>query len=123
MRRDHELIRKLVLYIEDHDEVDSHKNRDAFPEHDEITIARHIQLILDDGLAAGNVLGTAMPPGIAVAFADRLTSRGHDFAENVRNDSVWKAVRTFVAKKGGSVSLAVVVEAAKAAALSHLGLG
>jgi Hypothetical protein (DUF2513) len=82
MRKVPELIRRLVLYIEDNDEVDS-RNRDAFPEFDEVTIARHIEYLLADGLAEGNVLKTATPPGIAAAFADKLTPRGHAFAENI----------------------------------------
>ena len=122
MRRDPELIRKLVLYIEDHDEVNSTKNRADFPEHDEITVARHIQLLIEDGFAEGKILKIATPPGIAAAFADRLTSRGHDFADDVRNESVWRKVVAFVAEKGGSVSLAVLTEVTKTIARAHFGV-
>ena len=120
MRRDHELIRKLILYVEEHDEMDTHRHLADFPGYDERTIARHIELLEEDGLVEANLLRIEQPPGPVSGAVTRLRSKGHDFAENVTNDAVWKKVQALVTAKGGSVSLAIVIELAKQAARKHL---
>ena len=82
MRRDHELIRELVLYVEEHDEMDTRRHLADFPQYDERTIARHMELLVEDGLVEANLLRIERPPGPVSGAVTRLTSKGHDFAES-----------------------------------------
>lgn len=51
-----------------------------------------------------------------------LTPKGHEFLNNIRSASIWKATKEKVYSAASSVSLALLVECAKRAAASSIGL-
>lgn len=53
--------------------------------------------------------------GPIAATISSLTWNGHEFLDNVRNDTVWAKLKRAVAEKGGAVSFDVL----KALALSY----
>ena len=65
-------------------------------------IMEHIQLLLDDGFIEGKVMA---PHGVYAVT--RVTSRGHDFLDNARNDTIWKKVIKEAESKGASVSMTI----------------
>ncbi len=96
MKRDWELIRKLTLYIRDHDS-DSEMictSDPEFVEHFEKAgytdkqIVYHLQLMLDANL----FIGFSEPDitGSCDWEIERLTNSGHDFIDQASNDEVWK---------------------------------
>jgi len=119
MKRDMELIRKMVLAVEDAPTGYAPDDLDIEGYTDE-QIAYHAHLMVQAGLAAGmdtTHLGSCNPS----AQLTSLTWDGHEFAADARDETTWKKAMTIVQEKGGAVSLDVIK-----ALLSHLvkaGLG
>ncbi len=123
MKRDSELIRQLMLALEASEGPFSASNPvDGF---NQSQVAYHLALIVNSGLAAGNVqysLGNRDSTIPAMAIAFRLTPEGHDFIDAVRDETIWNKTKQKVATVGGSVSLGVLKEVATALAKTALGL-
>jgi len=108
MKRDMELIRKLVLALEDAQTgyaPDDLGIKGYTPEE----IGYHAYLIIDAGLATGNDvshMGSTSPE----AMLTSLTWAGHEFAEAARDESRWKKAMGIVQEKGGSVTLSVLTQ-------------
>ena len=123
MRRDMELIRELLLVLEEAaqpvtDEV-------AIEGHSRGEVAYHLTLIIEAGYAQGRVMhdhsgaNTTVPRAVVVL---RLTNQGHDLIESIRDVSVWSKVRTKLATVGGGATLDTIKLIAVAVAKQHLGL-
>ncbi len=117
MRLDYDLIRSMMLDIES--ETDGHSNIDPrnfakeyFSQRDEELILYHIKYLKDAGL---------IEPQFGYEFID-LTPKGHEFINNIRSASIWKATKEKAYSCVSSVSLALLVEFAKKAASSSIGL-
>lgn len=52
----------------------------------------------------------------------RLTSKGHDFVDAARSDTIWNKARATIAATVGGVSIDVLTRYLKSQALSALGL-
>jgi hypothetical protein len=120
MKRNLDLIRKIVLSVEEH----PHGYAPAdlkFDGYDDETVGYHGFLLVDAGLAEGidvAGLGSESP----AYHVHRLTSAGHDFADAVRNDTVWNKTKTKLADVGSGVSLQVVTQLSTSFLKSMLGL-
>lgn len=123
MKRDNDLIRKLMLELEVANrvvtadlEVDGYERNQ---------IAYHLSLIVKTNLADGNVsyyMGNEDPTVPGAVMALRLTPAGHDFIDTIRDDRVWSKTKETVAKVGGSVSVDLLKQVAGSAAKAMLGL-
>ena len=123
MRRNPELVRKLMLAIEqtsqpltDQAQIDSY-SRDE--------VAYHMRLIIEAGLAQGSAMedhsgGNTTVPRAVVIF--RMTNAGHDFIDSVRGDTVWNAVTAKVKSSGGSFTLGVLQQLAVAILRAQMGV-
>jgi hypothetical protein len=115
-----ELIRKLVLKIED-------APTGYAPDELEIEgytaeqIGYHAYLILDAGLAEGDRVDHMASDG-PEAILRNLTWVGHEFADAARDDTRWKKAMGMVQEKGGSVSLSVLTQLLTALMKGALGL-
>jgi hypothetical protein len=104
MRRDLNLIRELILAVEDRKPHEPELEIEGYTREE---IGYHSYLIVDAGLAKGIDVKT---------FADalpnwqlsHLTSAGHDFADAVRSDSTWNKATTLVKEKGSGITLDVL---------------
>lgn len=105
MRRDLNLIRKMVLAIED---APSGWAPDlSFEDYSAAQIGYHAYLLIDARLASGtdvSTMGSDAPEGAITA----LTWAGHEFAEAARDDTRWKRAMGIVTEKGGSITLDVL---------------
>lgn len=120
MVRDLDLVRKILLELEKARfqpgwidlEIDGYS-----PEQ----VAYHVALLADKGLIEAQELTTFDSP-----WPDwrpiRLTGQGHDFLDDIRNDSVWKKVKEKVASEAGGASLAIVKGLATMYAKQYFGL-
>ena len=100
MTRDPDLLRNIVFDVEacDQGEVWSSKPSDR---HNEREVVAHVKLLEDRGLVEARYAGD---DHCAVL---RLTDAGHDFADAVRDDSIWKKVKvdTLAALKASAPSI------------------
>ncbi|WP_447915939.1 DUF2513 domain-containing protein [Delftia acidovorans] len=116
MKRDMDLIRDILFWMEEHD-ADSPR----IPEKSEREIGYHCHLLADAGLivaANSSSYGDTVPQAIPIS----LTSRGHDFIDSARNKTVWSTVKNKVATTTGGASIAIMTELLKEEVKRRLGL-
>lgn len=107
MKRDMDIIRQILLNVED----DKYRLGETvrLPGVPDATCAQHVALILDAGLAVGQ-LQRSDSHGIVAADIERLTSAGHDFCDGIRQDTIWNKAKKHIIKPGASYGLSVLVE-------------
>lgn len=118
MKRDMDLIRSILLSIEANDKVDVDFG-------DEGRLAQHIILMNEDELVRGIIaqeVKRGKPRVVQTMSYVRLTSRGHDLLDAIRDDEVWKKTQQDVAKVGGGVTLAILTALATEYLKQKLGL-
>jgi hypothetical protein len=120
MRRDMDLIRKMILAVEDHPAGFAPDNF-AIEGHSEEEIAYHAYLIVDAGLAEGIDM-TSMGDSSPEWAIRNLTWQGHEFADAARDETRWKKAMGIVSEKSGSVTLAVLTQLLTALMRNSLGL-
>jgi hypothetical protein len=101
MRRDWDLVRKIVLAVEDH--PDGFMPRLDIEGYSREQIGYHAYLLIDAGLAAGVSIGVSGDKS-PQAMLRNLTWAGHEFAESARDDSRWKTAMGIVKDKGGAIT-------------------
>lgn len=106
MKRNLDLIRKLVLAVEDLPTGTVLRNIkiDGYSAEE---IGYHSYLVVDAGLAKGNdvqALNDKSPNWQIL----HLTSEGHDFADAARNETIWNKAKGIVAEKAGGATLDVM---------------
>jgi DNA-binding transcriptional ArsR family regulator len=107
MRRDMDLVRKILLQVELTTEEEGRSRYLAVDGYDQATVARHVELLLEAGLVDAHLIGgDGVPPQAARVF--RLKWEGHDFLNAVRNDTVWAKTKQMVKDKGGSASFEII---------------
>ena len=123
MRRNPELVRKLMLAIEQTSQpMTGQAQIDSYPRDE---VAYHMRLIIEAGLAQGSVMedhsgrNTTVPRNVVIV---RMTNAGHDFIDSVRGDTVWNAVTEKVKTLGGSFTLNVLQQLALRVLMAHAGL-
>lgn len=124
MRRNDDLIRKLMLDLEVANSRVFHSHQvDGYTQDQ---VAYHLALMIKAGLAEGaepryrNDGSDSTIP--AAVFVSRLTPAGHDFISEIRDDTVWAKVKERTVKVGGSVSLEVLKQIAGAVVKQLVGL-
>ena len=105
MKRDLDLIRKLILALEEHESDEPFEQ--CLEGYTEKQIGYHSYLIVDAGLAEGVDVSTLQDilPQFQLLH---LTAAGHDFAEAARNETAWSKARSVIAEKGGGATIDVV---------------
>ncbi|MGO8899723.1 MAG: DUF2513 domain-containing protein [Isosphaeraceae bacterium] len=97
MKRNMDLIRKMVLLIEDHPTGWAPEVKMEGYTADQI--GYHSYLLVDSGLAVGANLTDSGDSGPCYSIM-HLTSAGHDFADSARNQYVWNEVTEDIKEKG-----------------------
>lgn len=120
MKRDMDLIRKMILAIENspHGRAPDGLKIDGYSEEQ---VGYHAYLLVDSGLAEGvdfAHMGSAGPE----SRITRLTWDGHDFADACRDESTWAKARATVKDKVGSVTFDVMKELLVSLLKGSLGL-
>lgn len=119
MKRDLELMRKMVIAIED---APSGWAPDLkFDGYSDAQVGYHAYLLIDAGLARGqdaSTMGSDAPQG----FITSLTWAGHEFADAARDETRWKKAMGVVQEKGGTVTIGVLTQLLIALMKGALGL-
>ncbi|TQS71141.1 DUF2513 domain-containing protein [Ornithinibacillus gellani] len=110
MRRDLELVRNLLLLIEENDDCNE---LDIPQEWNQKVIFYHLK-ILDQ---AGFVNNNTKTAGNKIFFLHAsLTWKGHEFLDSIRNNHIWNKTKKGIKEKGlelGNVPLEIIKEYAK----------
>lgn len=116
MKRDMDLIRDILFWMEEHE-----GGFPKIPEKSDREIGYHCHLLGDAGLirtADARSLSDTLPR----AFPLSITSLGHDFIDSARSKTVWSTVKNKVLTTTGGVSIAILTELLKEEAKRRLGL-
>jgi hypothetical protein len=119
MKRDMDLIRKMLLAIED--ESSGWAPEFQFEGYTPDQVGYHGYLLVDAGLAVGVAMthdNSEAPDWIVT----HLTWAGHEFAANARKDSRWREALSLIRTKADTVSFAVLGELLAKLAEKQLGL-
>jgi len=108
MKRDMELIRKMVIAIEDAPGGWAPREM-KFDGYTGDQVGYHAYLLVDAGLAKGSD-ATTISSGTPEYHIHKLTWAGHEFCDAVRDDTRWKKAMGIVAEKGGHVTLEILKE-------------
>lgn len=118
MKRDMDLVRTILLALADSDEplwstdlVTDEYSRDV--------IGYHFLILDEAGLIVANVKAADNDP-YYIAVAPRLTWEGNDFLDAVRDESIWKRVRSTIGKITGGASFEVFKTVASSLALDAI---
>lgn len=124
MKRDWDLIRQILLAIEQSEPIDAIK--DSAPEG---LYEHQIDILRDSGLIEGFDRTHTMktPSGVPVSTftlpdQPRLTWEGHNFLDSVRDDDIWSKTKERISKVGGSISIDMLKTVATAFLTQSLGL-
>lgn len=110
MKRDMELVRKMVLLMEDQPDGWAPREFDL-PGYTDGQIGYHAYLLVNSGLATGDDVTNTKSSGPEYMLS-HLTSAGHDFAESARTQYIWDEVMVDMREKGiASAALEVVKKA------------
>ena len=100
MKRDMDLVRKILLAIEASPTGWAPRNP-SIEGYNEWQIGYHTVLLVESGLVEGeNVTGAGDQSPVAIAT--RLTWAGHDFLDAAREPNRWEQARQAIAKIGGA---------------------
>lgn len=102
MKRDDDLIREILLEIEQDDDwlvIMPGRTLSAAPE--ERRRRYHILLLSDKGLVTSVADGTF-----------RMTAQGHDYLDAIRDHGIWQKTKDAVAATGGNASLEIIKQLA-----------
>ena len=111
MKRDFELIRKLLLFFEEK-ESPEHIEVPPIDGYDKSTIKYHLVLLHDAGLLRCEPVQSSTSERIIYVIPFDLTWEGHEFLDKVKNETVWRKIRKVIAARGGSLAFNVVNELA-----------
>lgn len=104
MKRDMDLVRKLLVYIEEEERADGRNGLMVSIEgYSDQEVEYHLRLLVGAGLVT-----TALADDGEVDFLSTwptgLTWEGHDFLEAARNDTIWKKATELVRRTTGGLA-------------------
>ncbi|MBO9491824.1 DUF2513 domain-containing protein [Endozoicomonas sp. G2_1] len=122
MKRDPDLIRKLLIFWESKESTGG--SRDICIEgYSNIEIMYHLVLMDDAGfLYCERTCSSTTPDRVINVTPFHLTWKGHEFLDAARNENNWNSVKSTVLNKTGSLSFEVIKQVLNKSALSSLGL-
>ncbi len=105
MKRDMELIRKLLLIVESlPDEWDVGDSLDL--DVSSSTVRGHLEILQEAGYL--DIKISSFVGGGYSINKIRLTWKGHEFLDAVRSETIWKETKEAVTKTGGGMVVSVV---------------
>lgn len=118
MKRDMELVRKILLTIEEETPNDF-GGITRIEGYEDFVAGYHAKLLKDAGYIEGAI--SEHSDGITW-IATGLTWKGHEFLDQARNESVWTKTKAIVSEKGGNASVEVMQALLTKVAMDWFGL-
>lgn len=117
MKRDWDLIRKILFKLEEKADAKSLLQDNEIKGFDSETVSYHFKLLHSAGLIEGVDFSSMNELSYA---AQSLTWAGHEFLDKIRSDTIWNNVKTLVKTKSLDLSFDVIKSAASALISSML---
>lgn len=105
MKRNWDLIRKILLKLEEKADSTSWLESTDIKGYDAKTVAYHYKLLSNAGLIEAIDVSSLEEEDFS---ATSLTWQGHEFLDKIRNDSVWNKVKSTVQSKSLDLSFDVI---------------
>lgn len=99
MKRDPELIRKLLLFFDEKPGAE-HVEIPPIDGYDELAIKYHLVLLHGAGYLTCEPVTSSSSDRVIYVLPFELTWNGHEFLDEIRNEHVWEDVMTTVREKG-----------------------
>ena len=119
MKRDMDLVRKILLEVEELPGPRPKLRELEIEGCDEVQVQYHLKLMSDAGLIDTYEAGD---PGKLKLLPQGLTWDGHDFLDAAREESRWRKAMASIKQKAGAVSFEVVKQVLVSIAKDQLGL-
>ena len=109
MKRDMDLIRKILLQIEEKHDGRNRVQIHSVEGHAVNEVSYHVGLLVDAGYVEAGTVSTLR----ATAYLIRgITWEGHEFLDAVRSENVWNRVQKKLKAIGGQASIVMVKQLA-----------
>ena len=119
MKRDWELVRKILMEVEALESSRQMLRSSAIEGYDSDLSAYHIHMLIEAGLIDGKC-GKSLN-GPRDCWANELTWAGHEFLDKIRSQTVWNKTVGLLREKGLDLSFDTIKAAAASVATSLLG--
>ena len=116
MKRDWDVVRKILLKLEEIGNTTSRLESSEVNGYDPELVSYHMQLLDEAGLIKARC--RQHRPLNCVALS--MTWKGHEFLDQIRQDTVWNKVKGEAREKGLDLSLDVIIALAKSIIASML---
>lgn len=121
MTRDWEIIRAILIRLEESNTPNSVVNMKDFDSIEEQAVAYNMRLLRDAGCIEANILDTSTGDNlIGAALARKLTSKGHDLLDTIRNESVWAQIKHKFQSRGLDMTIDMVINVGRHIMVSML---
>lgn len=114
LKRNWEIIRAILLNLEDTSSPIAALTPDKMPEYPEQEVAYNMRLLDQGGYVKGNFVVSHSGDGaICAAIVKQITNSGHDLLDTIRNDSVWSKTKDTFESKGLDMTIDLVISVGK----------
>jgi hypothetical protein len=120
MKRDFDLIRRLMKDIENMPAGKRYTDISYLTEYDPDTVYAHIALLLEAGLIEGKTVN--LMRGIGGVMIDGLTWDGHDFLDAAKDDTIWSKAKETVLKPTAAITFELLRDWLKMKVKEKIGL-
>jgi hypothetical protein len=107
MKRDLELIKKILLWLEEDTDPFKPKNTIFVENVEKYKFYYHLKLLLQGGLVEARVINNDSGE---YYYPTALTWEGHEFLDALKNDTAWAKLKKNVVSKGTDVPFSVLKE-------------
>ena len=117
MKRDWDMIRKILTRLEEHSSDQGSLRLSDFPENEAASVAYNLELLIEAKIVSGQMSEeiTLEPQDF---FAERLTWECHEFLDSIRNDGIWKKTKKQFSQNGLSMTFDLIKAVASGLASS-----
>jgi hypothetical protein len=122
MKRDMEVIRRLLLYFNAKDGPEMAGSPDIGREYPPHVVQYHLRLMCEAGWLNYEAERSSTSHRIIRVYPFDLTWEGHEFLAKITTDGVWPKLETMIASRGGSMAVSVMNLLATKLALEAAGL-
>jgi len=118
MNRDWDVVRKILLAVEAQQTATGRVEPTSIQGYDEENVVYHMKIMDEAGLIEtwSSMIHNSAPYMAALS----MTWKGHEFLDQIRQDTVWNRVKGGAREKGLDLSIDVIGELAKTIIFSML---